>query len=69
MICREKCIVMDIDGTLCPKKRPEEHYADLKPYEEMVQLLSEYKRNGFYIILASSRNMSTLRWQCGAHPS
>src|SRR4051812_29403315 len=59
MIHRERCIVLDIDGTLCPKKKPDEDYADLAPYPEMVARVREYAALGFYIILQSARNMNT----------
>ncbi len=59
MIKQEKCIVMDIDGTLCPVKKANELYSDLIPYQEMVNQLCEYKRKGFQIILQTARNMRT----------
>lgn len=59
MICRERCIVIDIDGTLCPVKKPDQSYSDLAPYPDMVARLREYKEQGFYIILYSARNMQT----------
>jgi capsule biosynthesis phosphatase len=55
----EKVIVMDIDGTLCPVKKSDEHYADLIPYEGVVHKLREYKDMGFYIVLNTARNMRT----------
>ena len=48
---------MDVDGTICPVKEPEQNYADLQPYPQMVARMQEYKNQGFYIILQSSRNM------------
>ena len=59
MIRRERCIVMDVDGTLCPKKRPEESYEELLPHPEVVARLREYRAEGFYVILATSRNMNS----------
>jgi capsule biosynthesis phosphatase len=59
MIKREKCIVMDIDGTLCAKRKPNESYADVAPLGDVVAMLREYHGNGFYVILATSRNMNT----------
>lgn len=55
----EKVIVMDIDGTLCPIKRKDEEYIELKPYPEMLSRLREYKELGFYIVLNTARNMRT----------
>lgn len=59
MIRRERCIVMDIDGTLCVKKRPDETYDMVAPAAEVVEMLRTYRAQGFYVILATSRNMNT----------
>ncbi len=59
MIRRERCLVMDVDGTLCAKKREEESYDDVLPNEAVVARLKEYREQGFYVILATSRNMKS----------
>jgi capsule biosynthesis phosphatase len=59
MVREEKCIVMDLDGTLCPVRLPRQHYDDLEPYADMLSKLREYRAQGFYIILYTSRNMRT----------
>jgi capsule biosynthesis phosphatase len=59
MIKRERCIVMDVDGTLCAIKRPDQSYADVTPNEAVVARLREYRELGFYVILATSRNMNS----------
>ncbi len=59
MICKQRCIVMDVDGTLCPIKRENESYSDLEPVVEVVDRLRWYQSQGFYVILSSSRNMNT----------
>jgi capsule biosynthesis phosphatase len=59
MICQSKCIVLDLDGTICPEKKPNESYADVVPYPHMVKLLRDYKAQGFYLIIATSRTMRT----------
>lgn len=59
MIRREKCIVMDVDGTLCEIKSSGQSYADVAPHREVLERLREYRANGFYVILATSRNMNT----------
>jgi capsule biosynthesis phosphatase len=59
MIQRERCIVMDIDGTLCSKKAPDQSYADAAPAVDVIEALREYHHRGFYIILTTSRNMNT----------
>jgi capsule biosynthesis phosphatase len=52
-------LIFDVDGTLCPIKRPDEEYIDLIPDAEMVEKLREYKKQGATIVLFSSRNMKT----------
>jgi len=59
MVKEEKCIVLDLDGTLCPVKTADQEYDDLEPYEDMLAKVLDYKANGFYIILYTSRNMRT----------
>lgn len=65
MITREKCIVMDVDGTLCEKKEANQHYADVAPIKEVVDRLVEYKEAGFHVILATARNMNTYSGNVG----
>jgi capsule biosynthesis phosphatase len=65
MIRRERCIVMDVDGTLCAKRRPDQSYADVQPREDMLAALKEYRERGFYVILATSRNMNTYEGNVG----
>lgn len=50
-------IVMDVDGTIAELKAPDQSYEDLQPKNDVVQRLREYRNQGFYIILYSSRNM------------
>lgn len=57
--------VLDIDGTLCPIKGKEERYEDLHPYEDMVEKLRYYKKNGAKIILYTSRNMNSYQGNMG----
>ncbi|MBY4949067.1 capsular biosynthesis protein [Cupriavidus respiraculi] len=59
MISKEKNIVMDIDGTLCPVRKPHESYAELIPYPDVLAQLRQYKDMGFTILLYSSRNMKS----------
>lgn len=65
MIHKQRCIVMDIDGTLCPVRRPDESYDDLEPYPEILERLREYRNDGFYVILFSSRNMNSYEGNLG----
>jgi capsule biosynthesis phosphatase len=59
MIRRERCIVMDVDGTLCLKKRSDQSYDEVAPNPPVVERLREYRQSGFYVILATSRNMNS----------
>ena len=59
MVKEEKCIVFDLDGTLCPVKTAYQEYEDLEPYSDMLAKLRDYKQAGYYIILYTSRNMRT----------
>ncbi|MCU1326095.1 MAG: hypothetical protein JWN34_1465 [Bryobacterales bacterium] len=59
MVKEEKCIVLDLDGTLCPVKTSQQEYEDLEPFAEMVDKVREYKSAGYYIIIYTSRNMRT----------
>lgn len=52
-------IVIDLDGTICPIKKSNEHYADLKPFDEAVARLGEMRAAGHYIIIQTARNMAT----------
>lgn len=65
MINTGKCIVMDLDGTLCPVKGPGEDYADLQPYEDVLQRLRELFAEGWYVILSTSRNMASFEGNIG----
>lgn len=59
MVKPQKTLVVDIDGTLCPVKQAHEHYEDLVPFDQMIQQLLVYRKNGFRIILQTARNMRT----------
>jgi capsule biosynthesis phosphatase len=65
MIRRERAIVFDVDGTICPKKGVNQTYDDVVPHAEMLKRLREYRERGFYIILATSRNMNTYNGNIG----
>jgi capsule biosynthesis phosphatase len=59
MIEKDRALIVDIDGTLCPIKRSEESYADLPVERRMLERLVELKRGGWRIILSSARGMRT----------
>ncbi|MCR5735166.1 MAG: capsular biosynthesis protein [Lachnospiraceae bacterium] len=57
--------IFDIDGTLCPIKKPDERYEDVIPYKEMTDKIREYKDGGAKIILFTSRNMNSYKGNIG----
>ena len=57
--------VFDIDGTICPNKKKEEHYEDLVPYKEIVEKIREYREKGAKITLYTSRNMNSYQGNIG----
>ena len=59
MIAKEKVLVIDVDGTLCPIKGPSESYSDLPVHVEMRDRLRQLSGDGWRIILHSSRGMRT----------
>lgn len=52
-------LVVDIDGTLCDIKTPNQAYADLVPKRTIIDKLHEYQAKGYRILLFTSRNMKT----------
>jgi capsule biosynthesis phosphatase len=52
-------IIVDLDGTICPIKKPGETYSDLLPNDGAVAKLRELKDAGHYIIIQTARNMAT----------
>lgn len=56
---KQLTFIFDVDGTLCPIKRKDQHYEDLMPYADIVEKIREYKAEGAKIVLFSSRNMRT----------
>ena len=57
--------VMDIDGTICPIKRPDEKYEDIVPYASVIDRMRYYHENGAKIVLLTSRNMNTYNGNIG----
>jgi capsule biosynthesis phosphatase len=58
-------IVMDVDGTLAEPKPEGGTYPELAPNDAVVERLRQYKQQGFYIIIQSSRNMRTFNNNLG----
>ena len=61
----EYTFIFDIDGTLCPIKSKDEKYEDIIPYRDIVEKIRYYKENGAYIVLFTSRNMNSYKWNIG----
>lgn len=59
MIQRERVLVVDVDGTLTGDRADGQHYSDVPIAEPVLRRLRELKTEGFWIILATSRNMRT----------
>ncbi len=58
-------LVFDVDGTICPIKRPGDHYANLPYDKKVVAKMRRYKKGGAKIILLTSRNMRTYNGNLG----
>jgi capsule biosynthesis phosphatase len=58
-------IVIDLDGTICPIKKSDQQYSDLKPLDEAVEKLREMRAAGHYIIIQTARNMATQQGNLG----
>lgn len=59
MIAQEKVVVIDVDGTLACSPGTHESYADVRPVPRVLQQICSLKKQGFWIILYTSRNMRT----------
>lgn len=66
MIAKNKVLVVDIDGTLCPEKSEEQSYADLPAEPRITTRLRELHGQGWHIILHSSRGMRSNGGNLGA---
>lgn len=62
---KDYTFIFDVDGTICPIKKPDEKYIDLVPYNNILERIRFYKDNGAKIILFSSRNMNTYHGNIG----
>jgi len=62
---QEGTLVVDIDGTLCDIKTPDQAYSELRPKQEMIKRLHEYQAKGYRILLFTSRNMKTYKSNLG----
>jgi len=58
-------IVIDLDGTICQIRQPNQTYADLLPLTNAVERINELKNDGHYIIISTARNMATCQSNIG----
>lgn len=65
MIGEDRVIVLDVDGTICPTKRPDQTYAELLPVPEMVEQIHRYRADGYRIILFTARRMRSFGGNVG----
>ena len=59
-----KRLIFDLDDTLCTTQNGE--YANAQPIIEVIEKLKEYHRQGFTIVINTSRNMRTYQGNIGA---
>ena len=59
-----KRLIFDLDDTLCTTQNGD--YANAQPIIEVVEKLREYHRQGFTIVINTSRNMRTYQGNIGA---
>ncbi len=58
-----KRLIFDLDDTLCTTQNGD--YANAQPITEVVEKLREYHRQGFTIVINTSRNMRTYQGNIG----
>jgi len=58
-------IAIDLDGTICPIKKPDQSYSELEPNPEAVERIKELRKAGHYIIILTSRHMKTCEGNVG----
>lgn len=65
MIQEDKVLVIDIDGTICEIKKSDQSYLEAAPRTDMIEKIKHYKKNGYYLIYYTSRNMKTYQGNIG----
>lgn len=58
-------IAIDLDGTICPIKGPNQSYAELEPLPGAVERLRQLRAAGHYVIILTARNMATCQSNVG----
>lgn len=65
MVKNDKVLVLDIDGTITIESSYLGDYSGVKVNQKFLDKIIELKRNGFWIILYTSRNMQTYEGNVG----
>ena len=52
-------VCFDVDGTICSIKEPEESYSDVKPKQDIIDIINKLYYNDYHIILHTARGMRT----------
>jgi len=58
-------LCIDLDGTIANNKKNNETYEEVEPIENSVEVLTELKNQGCYIIIYTARNMGTYKNNLG----
>jgi capsule biosynthesis phosphatase len=58
-----KRLIMDLDGTICDSK--DGNYLEAVPLPGIIERLHEYKKDGFDIVIYTSRNVRTFEGNVG----
>jgi capsule biosynthesis phosphatase len=58
-------IAIDLDGTICEVKSPNQSYENLKPLPGAVEKIKQLRESGHYIIIQTARNMATQQSNIG----
>lgn len=58
-------ICIDIDGTICTLRQPDETYCQLLPIKGASETIKKLKDQGHYIILCTARHMKTCESNVG----
>ncbi|HHF4273611.1 TPA: HAD-IIIC family phosphatase [Haemophilus influenzae] len=63
MTNKMKRLIVDLDNTITLTQ--DGNYASASPIQDVIDKLIEYKKNGFEIVISSSRNMRTFEGNIG----
>ena len=58
-------ICIDLDGTICRLRRPEQSYAEVEAMPHAVEKIRQFKNAGHYVIIYTARHMKTCNGNVG----